>query len=56
MVQLVYWLPLIQMVLGTWRIPGAALIAPAFAFYVVMRLRAEGAQATPGYELSQRPV
>lgn len=56
MVQLVYWLPLIQMVLGTWHVPGAALIPPAFALYVVMRLRAEAAQATPAYELSQRPV
>ncbi len=38
--QLVYWLPLIQMVLGTLHVPGPALIAPAFAVYVLMRLRA----------------
>ena len=39
-VQLVYWLPLIQMVFGNWHIPGAALIAPAFAIYALMRLLA----------------
>ena len=38
--QLVYWLPLIQMLLGTLHVPGPALIAPAFAVYVLMRLRA----------------
>lgn len=38
--QLVYWLPLIQMVFGTLHVPGPALIAPAFAVYVLMRLRA----------------
>ena len=38
--QLVYWLPLIQVVLGTLHVPGPALIAPAFAVYVLMRLRA----------------
>ncbi len=55
LMQLVYWLPLIQMVLGTWYVPGAALIAPAFAFYAVMRLRAEGgAETTPAYELRRR--
>jgi hypothetical protein len=39
MVQLVYWLPLIQMVFGNWHIPGPALIAPAFAIYALARLR-----------------
>lgn len=38
-VQLIYWLPLIQMVFGNWHIPGPALIAPAFAVYVLTRLR-----------------
>ena len=38
--QLVYWLPLIQMMLGTLHVPGPALIAPAFAIYVLIRLRA----------------
>jgi hypothetical protein len=39
-VQLVYWLPVIQVGLGNWHVPGPALIAPAFAFYALMRLRA----------------
>jgi hypothetical protein len=43
--QLVYWLPLIQMLTGTWHVPGAALIPPAFAGYLVMRLRADAARA-----------
>jgi hypothetical protein len=37
--QLVYWLPMLQIGLGTLYIPGPALIAPAFAAYLVMRLR-----------------
>src|SRR3954447_8617291 len=44
-VQLVYWLPLIQMVFGNWHIPGPALIAPAFAIYALTRLRASPASA-----------
>ena len=39
--KLVYWLPLIQMALGTGHIPGPALIPPAFARYVLMRLKAD---------------
>lgn len=45
MAQLVYWLPLIQMIMGTWQVPGAALIPPAFAAWLILRLRAEGAPA-----------
>ena len=45
--QLVYWLPLIQMVLGTLHVPGPALIAPAFAIYVLMRLRAASESREP---------
>jgi hypothetical protein len=45
MAQLVCWLPLIQMILGTWSAPGAALIAPAFAGWLVMRVRAETTRA-----------
>lgn len=42
----VYWLPLLQIGLGTLHIPGPALIAPAFALYAAMRLN--GARtATP---------
>jgi len=42
-VQLVYWLPLIQIGLGNLHVPGPALIAPAFALYALMRLRASPA-------------
>lgn len=45
-VQLVFWLPLLQMGFGTWHIPGPALIAPAFAVYLVLRLR-PGASPVP---------
>ncbi len=40
LVQLVYWLPLLQIGLGNLHVPGPALIAPAFAAYALMRLRA----------------
>jgi Glycosyltransferase family 87 len=40
-VQLVFWLPVLQMVLGSWHVPGPALIAPAFVVYLVLRLRAD---------------
>src|ERR1043165_9570132 len=40
MVLLVYWLTVAQMAFGNWHIPGPALIAPAFAIYVLTRLRA----------------
>jgi hypothetical protein len=36
---LVYWLPLIQFTLGQFYLPGASLIAPAFALYLVALLR-----------------
>ena len=45
--QLVFWLPLIQMCLGTLHVPWPALIAPAFAVYVLMRLRAPRSHAAP---------
>jgi hypothetical protein len=35
----VYWLPLLQIGLGTLDIPGPALVAPLFALYIVQRLR-----------------
>jgi hypothetical protein len=38
--QLVYWLPVAQLAFGIWHIPGPALIAPAFALYLLARLRA----------------
>jgi hypothetical protein len=36
--KLVFWLPLIQIGLGQFHIPGPALIAPAFALYALLRL------------------
>jgi hypothetical protein len=40
LVQLVYWTPALQLALGTWHLPGPALIAPAFAIWLLIRLRA----------------
>jgi hypothetical protein len=40
LVQLVYWTPALQLALGTYHLPGPALIAPAFAAYLLTRLRA----------------
>jgi Glycosyltransferase family 87 len=37
--QLVYWLPVIQLGLGHIHVPGPALIAPAFALYLLRRIR-----------------
>jgi hypothetical protein len=39
--RLVYWLPLLQIGLGTLHIPGPGLIAPAVALYLCYRLKAE---------------
>jgi hypothetical protein len=44
--KLVYWLPLIQIGLGQFHIPGPALIPAAFAFVLLMRLKAVTAQDT----------
>lgn len=41
--QLVYWTPALQLALGTYHLPGPALIAPAFVLYLVVRLKAEPA-------------
>ncbi len=38
--KLMYWLPLIQIVLGQFHIPGAALVPPAFALYALTHLSA----------------
>jgi len=40
--KLTYWLPLIQIALGQFHLPGPALIAPAFAVFLLMRLIAAG--------------
>lgn len=37
--QLVFWLPTLQLVFGAGHVPGPALIAPAFAAYLVWRLK-----------------
>jgi len=50
-VQLVFWLPVLQMAFGAWHIPGPALIAPAFAVYLVLQLRA----AAPAGARQTRP-
>jgi hypothetical protein len=36
---LVFWLPALQLAFGSYWIPGPALIAPALALYLVLRLR-----------------
>jgi len=41
----VYWLPLLQIGLGTMDIPGPGFIAPVFALYLVQRLREVPARA-----------
>ena len=40
LVQLVFWLPVLQLALGEFRIPGPALIIPVFAAYLLMQLKA----------------
>ena len=40
LVQLVYRTPALQLALGTWHLPGPALIAPALAAWLLIRLRA----------------
>jgi len=39
LVQLTYWTPALQLALGTWHVPGPALIAPALAAWSLFRLR-----------------
>ncbi len=41
--RLVYWLPLLQIGLGTLHIPGPALITPAVAVYLFLRLKNQAA-------------
>ena len=38
--QLIFWLPVLQLAFGEFRMPGPALIIPAFAAYLLMRLKA----------------
>jgi hypothetical protein len=44
--QLAFWLPAMQLALGMFHIPGPALVAPAFAIWLVWRLRAQPVAAT----------
>lgn len=45
----VYWLPLIQLVLGTYGVPGAGVLVPAFTFLLIARhLREPDAPGRPG--------
>ena len=50
--QLVFWMPALQLLFGTYQIPGPAFIAPAFAAYLLARCspdsRAPVADAVPG--------
>lgn len=52
--KLLYWLPLIQMALGTGHIPGPALIPPAFALYALLRLKAD--RGLPAHEGHAQPA
>lgn len=45
LVQLVFWLPVLQLAFGELRLPGPALIIPAFAAWLLMRLKARPAPA-----------
>ena len=54
--KLVYWLPLIQMALGSGHIPGPALIPPAFALYVLMRLKADRGMPTDAVHAQPAPA
>jgi hypothetical protein len=47
LVQLIFWLPVLQLALGELRIPGPALIAPAFSAYLLMRLKARHVPLVP---------
>ena len=53
-VQLVYWLPIIQVALGNMHVPGPALIAPAFAIYALMRLRASAVSPALAMSITAR--
>jgi hypothetical protein len=52
--KLVYWLPLIQIGLGQFYIPGPALIPALFALYLVMRLIERPARESAGPALAGR--
>ena len=39
--QLVFWIPALQLLFGTYQIPGPAFIAPAFAAYLLLKMFSE---------------
>jgi hypothetical protein len=47
LVQLTYWTPALQLALGTWHLPGPALVAPVFAAWLLIRLRGASPPALP---------
>ncbi len=47
LVQLIFWLPVLQLAFGEFRVPGPALIIPVFAAYLLMRLKARRAPLAP---------
>jgi hypothetical protein len=55
--QLVYWTPALQLALGTYHLPGPALIAPALAAHLLARVKKSPAQG-PGRAdiIFQRPT
>jgi hypothetical protein len=48
LVQLACWAPALQLALGTWHVPGPALIAPALAAYLLMRLNTRSEPVASG--------
>jgi hypothetical protein len=55
--KLVFWLPLLQMVLGTWHIPGPALIPAAFAADMLWRMmHASGLQQRNARSLQENAM
>jgi glycosyl transferase family 87 len=56
LVQLVYWTPALQLVLGSYHVPGPALIAPAFVVYLLVRLRISPGPARLERTLSLRTL
>jgi Glycosyltransferase family 87 len=47
LVQLTFWTPALQLALGTYHLPGPALVAPALGAYLVLRLRASPGPGQP---------
>jgi hypothetical protein len=52
----IYWLPLLQIICGVLRLPGPALVAPIFAFYLLRRMYLAPACRIEGQLLPLRPT